>query len=167
MNKKLRREICKHILSSFGAFATDPRREILIPLLLDKKLFFEMGETGEYHQTRLWSGSAKAEDSVVQFLLAELSNDSDEFAIVIQLDNYPPYIIRIDEYYDLDTGSFLVYASDQWIQASNLVQAKVLVAVETLFESLITWQKPNDTASLYAIMVSFLKHESEQEDDQG
>ena len=92
-------------------------------------------------------------------MLANITDDCEEYALILQMDSLPPYVLRVsDDHHDF--ASFVVLVDGKWISAPMLVQAKVLTAAETIFQSVIAWSRASETDSLYRILLSFLEWEN-------
>jgi hypothetical protein len=159
-NAILKREIILQIFYTFGLYLTKPTLPSPFEhlrsaqYLLDKKLIFNT-DKGKY-SNNLWSASTKIENSLVKILIAELSEDQIEYALLIQLDALPPYILRLSTNQD-DSGDLFFRFEDKWINAHTLFQAKLLVAVESLNEVLVVWDKLKDPSLLHQILIEYLK----------
>lgn len=156
MNNLLKKTIIHHIFNRFDLFTS---KSISENLLLDQKLMFETDE--KQYVNDIWSGETTIDNSRVQFIVAELTEEIPEYALLLQLDSFPPYALRISLDND-DSGSISFKADGVWIEASSLIQARILVAVESLIEEIhTTWIKNNNVLTIHKELINFLKFESD------
>lgn len=158
MSIQLKKQLILHILNKFGVFISARDSLLSDTYLLDKKLTFDTED--KTYSNNLWSGETEIEGSKVQFMIADLTEDLPEFAVILQLDTSTPYIMRISTD-DEDSGSIYFRAEEHWIPASTIFQAKVLVAIESLFEASVIWVPNKNYESIHKTLISFLKFESE------
>ena len=157
MNIQLQREILLHVLHLFGGFSS-PSPAHLKQHKSEKKISFEV--EGKLFQNAIWSGEKEIDGEKVRFILADLSEEVPEFALIIRLNDFPPYLLNISMDNE-DLGSFMVLFENKWIAAPTLLQAQVLVAVENLFDRYTPWNPLKDITSMYSILTNFLKSEME------
>lgn len=166
MNTALRKEIALHILKSFGFFSNDlSYKGFIEPLnsdkfLLNKKIVFE-AEDEEKQERSVWAASAKVNSSVVKILAADLNDGYAEYVLAIQLDSYPPCVVQ-SSLEEEDTGSFAFKVENKWVDAGSLMQAKILVGVESLSELYVKWEKLSNFAELYGLIIEFLNKNVDQ-----
>lgn len=164
MNKTLRREIVLHMFKTAGVYADEELMRISMmekldseKFLLDKKIAFE-SEEGKVKENSLWAATAKIETSEIRIIIADITEDITEFALIVQMDTFQPCAIRLSADPD-DTGSMLVNINDnRWIEASTQVQAKMLLGFESLSEIYLQWEKLDKYMDVYKSMVGFLNH---------
>lgn len=168
MNETLKKEIINHIFNKFGLLNREESNILKFregPLskkfLLDQKLTFEI-ENNKYSNS-IWSGETDVEGARVQFIIGDLTEEVPEYSLLLQLDSFPPYAARISLDPE-DAGSLFFRAEGQWVEASTLFQAKILVAVESLMELFVTWKKNEDIAGIHANLIDFLKFESDNDE---
>ncbi len=162
MNNTLKREIILHILKSIGVFADQNTMRISMmeklnsdKFLLNKKLAFET-EDGKAQESKLYAATAKMENSEIKIMIADISDELQEVAVIAQMDMLAPYAFRLSEDQE-DFGSMhLNVSADNWIQAPVIQQAKLLVGFESLLGLFLEWEKPTEYAGLYTAMVGFL-----------
>jgi len=162
MSIELKKEIVNYIFNLFGIF----KNESILDYAVDKKLIFE-SEGKSYHNA-MWSGEITSEGSKIQFLAAELTEDIPDIVLIIWLENSYPYVLRMSKE-EGDAGDFLVLTRDEdvdinnkWIEVPVINQAKVLIAVESIFDTFMGWNKNNNIDVVYSYLISFLNYESEQ-----
>ena len=128
--------------------------------LLAKKLAFETDDNTK-HQNSMWSSSAKVGNSVIKVLIADISDDNKEFAVLIQMDNFAPHALKISD----DEGDFgmisINIGEDQWVDAGTIVQAKLLSGIESLAEIVVEWKRNDEYSNLYKKMVMFLNFQED------
>ena len=163
MNEHLRKEIINHIFNCFGLLLEEGTggKATSDDFLLEQKLVFEV-ENDKKFENNIWSGETNIEESRVQFIIADLSEDWAEYALLLQMDSLPPYAARISLDPE-DAGAIFIGMDERWIEASSLIQAKILVAVESLMEIHISWGKNADPAGIHKTLINFLKFESEDD----
>lgn len=161
INSKLQREIISHVLGLFGIF--NPNKFNMIDdlisdrFLLEKKIAFEAEDRKKYYGS-LWAGSAKIENSRINAMVADIKEDIAEFALIIQMDTFPPYALRISSDVE-DFGEICIGTGDnKWINVSIAIQAKFLSGIEGLNETLTSWEKVNEYEELYKLLVGFLNN---------
>jgi hypothetical protein len=169
MNNPLKREIILHILKSIGIFA-DPQMMKLSMMeklnsnkfLLNKKLAFET-EDEKTKESNLYCATAKIESSNIKIIIADISEDLEEVALIIQMDIMNAYAIRLSADSD-DFGSMYVNVNgEHWVAAPLIQQAKMLVGFESLLELFLVWEKLDDYKEMYKTMVGFLNFYEAQE----
>jgi hypothetical protein len=160
----LKKEIVKHIFKSLGIF-DDKISGVFEPLtsnkyLVDKKIIFQ-DEANKDYQNNIWAVKTKFEASEIKILVADISEEIREFAIIIQMDSFHSTAMRISE--DPDDCGSICFNPDQdiWINVSVLHQAKVLFGIESLVELCFSWEKINNYHDMYKILISFLNFYNE------
>ncbi len=168
MNESLKREIISHVFNKFGLLTREEVTSLRSkdgPLsnkfLSDQKITFEVEE--KKYSNNIWSGESDIDEARVQFIIADLTEEVPEYSLLLQLDNFPPYAARISLDPD-DAGSLFFKIEERWIEASTLFQAKILVAVESLMDLCITWEKNSDIESIHKDLIDFLKFESDNDE---
>lgn len=162
MNNSLRREIILHIFKTIGIFADKDAMQVSMmeqlngdKFLLQKKLAFENGE-GNRKENRLWSASAKIENASINVIIADITEDIQEFTLIVRMDNFFPCAMRLSKD-DADFGSMFVNVDgNKWIEASTNIQAKMLVGFESLSEIYLQWNRNDVYMDMYKAMVGFL-----------
>jgi hypothetical protein len=166
MNEPLKKEIINHIFNKFGlltsgeAPASTRKKDELFSnkFLSEHKISFEV--EGKEYSNNVWSGETDIDGSRVQFIIGDLTEDVPEYSLLLQLDAFPPYAARISLDPE-DTGSLYFKIDERWIEASTLFQAKILVAVESLMDLYVTWDKNSNIESIHKDLIEFLKSESD------
>jgi hypothetical protein len=158
MNNFLKKQIILHVLNQFGIFRKN-KNNWLDPFLQQKKLKFEIEE--DVYERSLWCGEINVDNSLIQFLLADISGETKEFVVILQLDSFPPYVMRLSEDAE-DYGSMYFEAEGAWINAPTLLQGKVLIALETIYENLLTWEPSKNIDGIYKTLISFLKFDADE-----
>ena len=162
MNGKLKREIvlnCFNILGLFRDKNNLGSSNLIEPLLndkfmLDKKLAFEI-EDGSKKETAIYAALTKIENNVIKVLIADIIDNSPEYAVIIRMDNFPSIAMRLSIEED-DLGSLAFSVEKQWIEVDTLAQAKVLVGLESIANIFCIWEKMNDYKEMYDILISFM-----------
>lgn len=167
MNLSLKKEIIHHIFNRFNLLTKEDVHKLHSDIgptskkfLLDQKLIFEIDD--KKYTNNIWSGEAEVEGSRVQFAIADLTEDLPEYILILQLDIYPPNVIRISLDPE-DAGAIFSKIEDQWVEAPVMFQAKILIAVEQLMEMFISWNKNVNSEEIYKSLIDFLKFEGENE----
>lgn len=166
INLSLKKEIIIQIYRKFGLFPSTLKYNNIIEqltskeYLIDKTINFESDD--KKYQNKIWAATVNLDNNgIFKVIIADLTEDVKEYAILIQLDEFLPYAIRLSND-DGDYGSCYFRAEDKWINASTLFQAKLLVAVESLSELIPKWEKLKDYNNIYQLLVGFLKFENEE-----
>jgi hypothetical protein len=162
MNNILKREIISHIYKVIGIYADENilKTSMLEPIvgdkfLLNKKIAFET-EDKKQKQNNLWAATSRIESSYIKIMAADITEDISEFTIILQMDNFIPCAIRFSLDNE-DTGSmFINVENNNWVEASTLMQAKMLVGIESLSEIYLQWERLDDYSSMYKLLVGFL-----------
>jgi len=163
MNKNLKREIVIHILKTVGVLADEDIMRISMmekindeKFLLDKKIAFE-GD-GKVKENNLWAACTKIDASNIKIMVADITEDITEFALILQMDTFLPCAIRLSADQE-DSGSMLVSIdNNRWVDATTHFQAKMLVGFEGLSETYLVWEKLDDYMDMYKSMVGFLNY---------
>jgi len=164
MNSKLQREIISHIFSVFGLFPQQQSKLLQLitdqQFLLNKQLAFET-EEGKHYTRPIHAMASKIDSSEIKVLVADTTDENSiaEYTMLIRIDDSFPFVLRLSEDQE-DSGSLLFYVEDnKWIAAGTLMQAKILVGVESLTELLLNWKKLEDYNEMYKSLVGFLNWE--------
>jgi hypothetical protein len=169
MNLTLRKEIVLHIFRTLGIFA-DPILNKLSMLeklnddkfLIDKKIAFET-EDKKQIKNNLWAAKTKIEDSEIKIIIADITEDISEFALILQMDNFMPCAMRLS-LEDDDYGSMYINVQDnKWIDTSSLIQAKILVGIESLSGIFSQWEKIDKYLDMYKLLIGFLNFYEQDE----
>lgn len=168
MNETLKKEIINHIFNKFGLLTreevTSLRKKegpLSNKFLSDQKISFEV--EGKEYSNNVWSGEADIDGSRVQFIIGDLTEEVPEYSLLLQLDTFPPYAARISLDPE-DSGSLFFKIEERWIEASTLFQAKILVAVESLMDIYVTWDKNSNIENIHKDLIDFLKSESDNDE---
>jgi hypothetical protein len=160
-NLKLKKEIISHIFHTVGIFTTGNNAELISHILdkqflLDKKLAFEIDD--EKYEKSIHAMYAKMETSEIKILAADTTNEIREFTLIIQMDKSYPCALRLSEDVD-DSGSIsFCIENNKWIEAGTILQAKILMGVESLSGLFLNWKKINDYGDIYKSLVGFLNY---------
>lgn|SRR5271166_1574520 len=168
MNLPLKREIILHIFKTIGLFADETNTKIgftesLVQdkFLIDKKIVFETDDQSKF-ENNIWSASAKVGESVIKIMIADIAQDTPEFAAIIQMNEYLPHALRLSDDKE-DFGSISLNVKDAtWIDVGTPIQAKLLAGTESLTEYFVEWKKTEDYSDIYKKMVMFLNFEEEK-----
>lgn len=164
MNNRLKKEIILNCFNIIGLFLDKNNlgsSSLIEPLLddkflLDKKLAFEI-EDGSKHENAIFAASTKIENNIIKVLIADIIDNTPEYAVIIRMDNFPPIAMRLStEDDDFGTLSFLI--ERQWIEIDTLAQAKVLVGLEAIANMFCLWEKMTDYKEMYEIMIGFVNY---------
>jgi hypothetical protein len=169
MNNTLKKEIITHILKTIGVIADQQTFQLSMmeklnsnKFLLDKKLAFE-NEDGKSTNGNLYAATAKVENSNVNIMIADITDEIKEVALIISMDTMSACAIRISADED-DFGSmFMNIEGEHWIAAPTIQQAKTLICFESLPQLFLQWEKLEDYGSIYKSMVGFLNFYEEQD----
>jgi hypothetical protein len=161
MNINLRKEIISHIFYSIGIFDDLKNKFNIIEklnsdkFLLDKKIAFET-EDKKQIKNNLWAARTKIDNSEIKMMIADISEDVPEFALIIQMDSFMPQAIRLsleeDDYGDM----FVNIKENSWVNTSTREQAKMLIGFESLLEIFAGWNRLDKYMDLYKVLVGFL-----------
>lgn len=177
INHLLKKQIILHILNRFGIFTTNKYSSLNIDnFILSEKL--KLNTENGVIENKLWAGETNVDSSKIQFIIADISNDIIEFLLIIQLDLFPPYIIRMSVDDD-DAGSMYIKVKssnndqdllmtenqDRWIEASTIIQSRALSAIEDMFELPVVWKTSKNIAYMYNLVLDYLKFEEESLND--
>lgn len=162
MNEKLKHEIVSHIFKNVGIINDEPIMRVSMmeklidnKFLLDRKIAFE-AEGGKRKENNMWAATAKIEEYTIKIIIADITEDIQEFALILQMDNFYPCAIRLS-FDDEDFGSMYVNVTDnKWIEANTLLQAKMLVGFESLTEIYLQWSKLDNFMDVYKSLIGFL-----------
>jgi hypothetical protein len=169
LNLLLQKEIVLHIFRSLGVFESDvfsrPSFHDLVlqeKYLLNKKLAFET-EDKEKHKKDIWAVNSRIDNANIKLMVADLSDGAAEYALIIQLDNFPPYGLRLSANED-DYGTISVNVGEgDWAPADVMVQSKLLSGFESLALIFREWNKLEDFSMLYKKLILFLNSQEEIE----
>lgn len=166
MNLKLRHEIVLHIFKTLGVFSEDGLHGMMEKLtsdkfLLDKKIAFESEEDKKKIENNIYAFAGKIENSEIKMLLADITEDIPEFALIVQMDNMMSSAMTLST--DEESGSFYInFEDNKWAEAPLAVQAQLLIGFENLTGINIQWNKIDNYMDMYKTLVGFLNfYESE------
>lgn len=169
MNLVLRKEIILHIFRTFGVFADPAISQLSMveklninKFLIDKKIAFET-EDKKQIKNDLWAAKTKIEESEIKIIIADITEDIPEFALILQMDNFMPCAMRLS-LEEGDFGSMYINIEDnKWIDASTVIQAKMLVGAESLLGLYIQWEKLDKYMDIYKTLIGFLNFYEQDE----
>lgn len=162
IDNTLQRAIIAHIIGVFGV--ANPHKFSLTEDLLDKRFMLDKSiafenEDGEKYSGKLWFGTAKIENSFVNVMIADITEDITEFAVLIQMDTFNPYALRLSVDED-DTGEICLNVGDNnWVDIGIGAQAKFLSGIEGLNDVFLEWKRPTEYEGMYKSLVGFLNRE--------
>lgn len=165
MNLTLRKEIINHTFKTFGLFNDIQNINMFEKLntekfLIDKKIVFST-ENQEFKR-KIWAATSKIENSNINIVIADIAEDIAEFTIIIQLDNFFPYALRLSLDPE-DSGSIHILVDNKtWVEASTMLQAKMLVGIESLSEIFLQWTRLDKYNDMYQILLNFLNFNEEE-----
>lgn len=159
MNLSLKKEIIKHIFDLFGVVKNSFNFSSVVKLtedifLIDKKIGFENAD-GTKFKNNVWSCITKISGSEIKIILADLSEEYEEFVFVIQMDNHSPCSIRLSSDEE-DTGSIFFNIENNWIEVGTAEQAKILVAIENIAALFPKWDKNTNYKDMYKNLINFM-----------
>ena len=161
MNKNLKKEIINNIFKTFGMFRkpndninTFFNSIISDEFVVNKKLVIETDD-GKNFESKIYTAFTKVQNLTLNIIVADISNEFKEFALIIQMDNNDPCALRLSDASD-DFGSMYFNLENHWIEASTLAQAKILVGIESLTEILAQWEKLDKYENIYKKLIDFL-----------
>lgn len=160
MNIQLKKEIINHIFNMFGLFNNNSvfvENIISDKFLLDKKISF-INDDNKKYENKIYGISINIENSTINILLGDLKEDVKEYAMIVQMNDMSPHAIRLAEDIE-DDGSVSLNLKGEWIEAPSLVQAKLLVGIESLSEIIVPWKKIENYNDLYKYLLLFLNAE--------
>lgn len=167
MNLTLKREIIKNILCIVGVLREKNYmgNSLLMPInndecLIDKKLAFET-EGGEKKKGSVWAAKAGVEKNEIKLMLADISVDAEEYALLVQMDAFSACAVRLSLDED-DYGSMFFRVEEKWIDTSTSHQARILTGMENLTEIFVTWEKMENYTDMYKLLIDFLNFEEGQ-----
>lgn len=162
MNLILQKEIILQLFNRFGTFDKNNSKFICEKYLLDNKLSFEI-ENNNY-SNNIWAFTSEIDGSRIQIIIGDLSEKIPEYCMIIKMADYPPYGLRISSDNE-DYGSVHFKVEQYWVGANILFQSRLLVAIETLFDMFLTWDKNNNYKDIYGVLMEYIKFENDQNDE--
>lgn len=165
MNLTLKKEIINHILKTIGLI--DDKLSYIgmfeklnsDQFLIDKKIIFELD--GSKIEKQVWATNCKIDENYINIIIADISDDSKEYAFIIQMDNMIPYAIRLSDDPE-DFGTMLIYAENNWIEASTMLQAKMLLCIQSLSELYMKWERIDNYKEIYKLLINFLNFQEQE-----
>jgi hypothetical protein len=161
MNISLKKEIIKHIFNNFGLFKTPETKFALTntlrddSFLLDKRIIF-LGEEDKKIQNKCWAVISELGKSKMKVLIADITDDIEEFAIIMKMDNFPIYALRLSSD-SSDAGHLMIKTDKKWIDTSTAIQARCLFGIEGIADTYLEWKKLIDYQELYDALIGFIK----------
>lgn len=169
MNLTLKKEIISHIFKTVGLFNDKNIMKISMigqlnseDFLIDKKIAFET-EDKKQIQNKIWATTVKIENSDVKILIADISEDIQEFTLILQMDSFVPCAMRLSMDEDDNGSMYINVENDKWIEATTTLQARMLVGVESLSELYLQWKKLDKYSDMYKSLVGFLNFYEQDE----
>ncbi len=149
----LTREIIKKIMADIG-YLPKVRSQIglLSSDLRGEPLVVQYDEDN-IAKHPVWVGEAKAETTTIRACACDLSQDVDEFILVIRSEQNSIFGLKLI-FDDQDCGIFLVQEQGNWIPASTIVKAKALIGMEMLTTYGVSWNKCDRFDDIYSAMVA-------------
>lgn len=160
MNNTLKKEIITHIFKSLGIFHSKTNNSLFDNLtddkfLIDKKMTFQ-DEDNKKYQNNIWAATSTLEGSLVKIMIADITENTREFALIVQMDNFMPSALRLSVDED-DFGTMMFNPNDnKWIDSNTLFQSKILVGIESLSEIYLQWNRLDTYSDMYKFLIGFL-----------
>ena len=159
MNLMLKKQIISHIFKSLGIIGSTSNSLIdnltSEKFLIDKKMTFENEENKKY-ENDIWAITTNVENSIVKIIIADITEDTKEFALILQMDNFMPSALRLSVDED-DIGTMMFLLEDnRWINSTTHLQAKILVGIESLSEIYCQWDRLDNYSDMYKFLIGFL-----------
>lgn len=164
MNNKLKKEIILNIFNIFGVFREKTNfssSTLMEPLvgekfLIDKKLAFE-NDDGTKKENNIFTAKTKIDQNIIKIMIADIIDDIGEYAIIMQMDNFPSIAFRLSLDED-DFGTIAFLIDNKWIEVGTSAQARILMGVENLSEIFCMWEKMSEYDEMYKILINFLNY---------
>lgn len=172
MNKILREEIVKHIMSNFLIISSDfinvDKSKSLMSddLLLDSKLNFEN------NNKNIWGCQLLLDKQEFKIIVGDCTQDKKypEFCIVAQLSGTPAYGLYF-VYDESDSEALIALSLDgkAWMECNTYFQASFLAGMEQIRDVAVPWEKCKNYKEQYEMMISFIKYHTSmyEEKDEG
>jgi hypothetical protein len=155
MNNNLKKEIINHIFNQFGLFQENQIYNLKDnKFLLDKKIIFE-DDDKKVFESKIYASSVEIDKSNIKVIVADTSYIEKEYSVILRMDNFYPCGMRLSKDED-DFGTIMFQINNRWMQASTLLQSKILVGIESLSEIFLQWNKLNNYNEMYNILINFL-----------
>lgn len=168
MNRRLLEEIIKHVLSNFLIIPSsfidiENSKSLMSPeYLLKDKLSFQL-EDGNTASNKVWGCQISSEENEVRILLADCSNDYNEYALLVRVKKSPAYAayIVIDD--DIDSEALVAFTMDgfSWLECNAYFQAMFLAGMEQMKQSGLSWKKCKNYDDDFKLLTSFIQFHSE------
>lgn len=160
MNETLKKEIIKHIFDLFGIEKQSFQFGSLVKMvddsfLIDKKIAFRITDEDKKVEGNIYSIITNVSNSSIKIILADISEEYEEFAFVLQMDDFSPCAIRLSSDEE-DMGSVFFNIENNWIAVGAAEQAKILIAVENICSIFPKWEKLKDYKIIYKYLINFL-----------
>jgi hypothetical protein len=160
MNIVLKKEIIKHIFHIFGLLKTQDIRPGMIAnligneFLINKKVAFEID--GKKYENNIWAATAELDKSIIKIMIADICSDVPEYIALIQMNTFPPCAVRIS--FDIDDFGSIYFGmeNNNWVDASTLLQVKILIGIEELSGLPLEWKRFDNYMDMYKILIGFL-----------
>ena len=168
MNRYLLEEIIKHVLSSFlvipSSFVDVENSKSLMSkeYLLKNKLSFQL-EDGKTSSNKVWGCQISSEDNEVKVLLADCSDDCNEYALLVRVKNSPAYAAYLVLDDDIDSEALVAFTMDgsSWLECNTYFQAMFLAGMEQMKQGGLSWKKCENYDSDFKLLISFIQFHSE------
>jgi hypothetical protein len=160
-------QIVKHIFGYFGVPVNPGAFSLFTDkFLLQKELSIEL-EDGERLNKSVWASAGKIAGSTIKVMITNVSTsaESDEYVMILQLDELSVYAMKFDSS-ELENNKSFVSYDDNWIELSNLLLARLLVGVEQINELFVDYQPTSNYQELYHHLISFLNYEEATGNDE-
>jgi len=168
MNKRLLEEIIKHILSSFlvipSNFIDVENSKALMSseYLLKNKLSFQL-EDGKTVSNEVWGCQISSEENEVKILLADCSDDYNEYALLVRIKDSPAYAAYIVLDDNIDSEALIAFTIDgtSWLECNTYFQAMFLAGMEQMKQGGLSWKKCKYYNDDFKLLISFILFQNE------
>jgi hypothetical protein len=168
MNKKLQKEIVKHIFETIGVFKVSgyTNFSMIEPLISDKFLISKkiaIDIDGEKFENNIYTATARIDKSVIKIMVADTHDDISEFTVIIQMDTFPQCAMQLSLNAE-DCGSMYFNTSNNWTNSNALLQGKILVGIEEISNMILDWNRFDKYEDMYKNLIGFLNYMGQVED---
>lgn len=159
INNNLQKEIVNHIFKSFAIFE---KNQITMfsklndeQFLINKKIAFE-SEDGSVVEHKIYSYYTKLSGAEIKLIAADISEEYDEFVIILKMDQNPACALRMSLDKDDLCSFYMNLDGSRWINPGTSLHARILMVFEALSEIPANWEKTADYNEMYKSLVCFL-----------
>ena len=157
MSDILTREIIRRIMLNVGVapppvFGTGG---ITTPELKLDDTLSGVYSDGQKFEFPLWAGTLDLEKSKVRVIVADITDEVPEYAMLVQLDTMPIHGLRhiFDEE---DNGILLISGAQGWVTTGMYLKARALSGMELIASYGLPWTRCNDSKNLVSVLSTLI-----------